>query len=117
MSENELIMILNKWYADRRQAYGIPEGKELATTADKAAVKRWLAAYGLATVNAAICDVILKGRKVAGYQPKLRHVGQILRRDYQPLAKRRPEETPAEKRFIGQAPPPGRDPAHPEIIL
>ena len=116
MSENPMIVILKRWYQLRRQAYGIPEGKELATTADKAAVEKWLEKYGLATVNAALWDVILNGRKVAGYQPKLRHVGQILRRDYQPLAKRRPEETPAEKRFIGQAPPPGRDPAHPELI-
>ncbi len=101
MHEKETLLILGRWYTMRREAFGIDEGRELASTAEKETLGRWLERYGLATVNAALWDVILKGKSVEGYHPRLRDVGKILKRDYRPLSEQTMADVAEEKRYIG----------------
>ena len=94
MSEREMQLVINNWYARRRYAFGIPEGKELVTTEEKQKAKDWIRDYGFQTVICATWDVILKGRKHEGYRPRFKHIGMILERDYRKLLDpERPVET------------------------
>lgn len=92
MSDDEMLLMLRRWYQMRWEAYAISEGQERATTEEKLALKRWLEVYGLKAVNDAMWDVILKGRKVEGYHPRFSHVGKLLQRDYEPIKRRSYED-------------------------
>lgn len=92
MTEDLMLLLLRRWYQMRLEAYAIPEGSELATTEEKLEIRKWIGIYGVSGVYHAMWDVILKGRKVPGYQPRLVHVGKILERDYQPVYHQRERE-------------------------
>lgn len=100
----EWMLIVNRWYQVRNQVFGIPESKEPVTKEEKLDCQTWLRDFGIQTVVSAMYDVIRKGKKHAGYHPRFRHIGVILRRDYLPLSERKTASFPPEKRYIGQLP-------------